>query len=55
MLSQSSLGYLLWKHMKPKIPHMAKVCQATEHLVWPGEKGEGDKAADLQQWSQFVG
>lgn len=53
MLSQRSLGYLLWKYTKPKIPHMAKVCQATEDLVWPAE--QGGKPADFQQWSQFVG
>lgn len=52
-LSQSSSGYLLWKYTKPKIPNMAKVCQATEHLVWPRE--QDGKPADFQQQSQFVG
>jgi len=36
---QSSLGYFLWICMKPNIPHMAKICQATEDLVRPREQG----------------
>lgn len=53
MLSQSNLSYLLWKHMKTKISHMAKVYQATKHSVGSGE--EGGKYADFQKLSQFVG
>lgn len=53
MLSQSSLSYLLWKHMKTKISHMEKVYQATKHFVGPGEGG--GKYADFQQLNNFVG
>lgn len=53
MLSQSSLSYLLWKHMKTKISHTAKVYHATEHFVEPGE--ERGKCADFQQLTNFVG
>lgn len=51
-VSQGHWCCLLWKYMKLKMPHVAMVCWATKHLVWPGE--QGGKAAHCQQRGQFV-